>query len=100
MVDRPRREGAGHNYKSLAEYGLPGVGVVEAEVKPKTPSSARRRLEAAQLLDRSFNEEDESDEELTQLRKSFQEAGESLKNKKEKMRNSVFEWSLKRSKMS
>ncbi|VDI30509.1 Hypothetical predicted protein [Mytilus galloprovincialis] len=85
MADRPRREGAGHNYKSLAEYGLPGVDkpVVEAEVKPKTPSSARRRLEAAQLLDRSFNEEDESDEELTQLRKSFQEAEESLKKQRE-----------------
>ncbi|CAG2215583.1 unnamed protein product [Mytilus edulis] len=46
MADRPRRERAGHNYKSLAEYGLPGVDkpVVEAEVKPKTPSSARRSL--------------------------------------------------------
>ncbi|CAG2202654.1 unnamed protein product [Mytilus edulis] len=93
MADRPRREGAGHNYKSLAEYGLPGVDkpVVEAEVKPKTPSSARRRLEAAQLLDRSFNEEDESDEELTQLRKSFQEAEGSLKkqrreNEKQRLR--------------
>ncbi|CAG2255692.1 unnamed protein product [Mytilus edulis] len=65
--------------------------VVEAEVKPKTPSSARRRLEAAQLLDRSFNEEDESDEELTQLRKSFQETEGSLKkqrreNKKQRLR--------------
>ncbi|VDI01905.1 Hypothetical predicted protein [Mytilus galloprovincialis] len=90
MADRPRREGAGHNYKSLAEYWLPGVDkpVVEAEVKPKTPSSARRRLEAAQLLDRSFNE---IDKELTQFRKSFQKAGESLKkqrreNEKQRLR--------------
>ncbi|CAC5414964.1 unnamed protein product [Mytilus coruscus] len=92
MTDRPRREGAGLNYKSLAEYGLPGLDKpVEADVKPKTPSSARRRLEAAQLLDRSFNEEDESDEELIQLRKSFQEDGESLRkqrieNEKQRLR--------------
>ncbi|CAC5369964.1 unnamed protein product [Mytilus coruscus] len=86
------REGATLNYKSLAEYVLPGLDKpVEADVKPKTHSSARRRLEAGQLLDRSFNEEDKSDEELIQLRKSFQEAGESLRkqrieNEKQRLR--------------
>ena len=92
MSDRPRREAAGGiNYKDLSEYGFPGIqaGADSARsshsgdiVKPKTPSSARRKLESARQLDRSFNEDDEDDEELVKLRESLKETDDSLRRQK------------------
>ncbi|CAC5398348.1 unnamed protein product [Mytilus coruscus] len=68
MADRPRREGAGLNYKNLAEYKLPGLDKpVEVDVKPKNLA---------------VPVEDESDKQLLQLRKSFQEAGEGLRKQR------------------
>ena len=89
MSERPRRDLAGINYKSLAEYGFPGaaggsdeMNKKEEKKESKTPSSVRKRLSGALTLDRSFNEDDVDDEELRQLRQALKSADVDLKQQR------------------
>ncbi|CAC5373238.1 unnamed protein product [Mytilus coruscus] len=97
MADRPRRDVHGLNYKSLAEYGIPDAGETKEEKRlekdpnsvkrkldvrdeKKAQSSAKKKLDAAINLDRSFNEDDVEDEELRCLRAELKNTEEDLKS--------------------
>jgi uncharacterized protein with gpF-like domain len=103
-ADRPRIDVPGHNYRSLFDYGFQDSRVVgsntketqkevKAEKTKAAPSSARKKLDTAINLDRSFNEEGEN-EELCQLKAALKSTDADIKkqrleNEKQRLREEL-----------
>ena len=97
-ADKPRRDVPGHNYRSLSDYRFPYSQVVgsntnetqkelKAEKTKAALSSARKKLDAAINVYRSFNEEESEDEELCQLKAALKSTDADIK--KQRLENEI-----------